>query len=100
MVFDKRFGAFGVNEDTKTLVSRNPMKYAKYGHLLQVISDVTFVTIGGYRDHYIPYCEKYQITSNEWRLLPSLNKARSLPGTAFLDNRFLYAIGGGIPRMK
>lgn len=87
-------------EKSKTLIFRSPMRYAKYHHRAQVINSKVFVTIGGkcgnnwYENIIIPHCEEYSIDNNKWNMLPSMQHARFMPGSAFLKGRFLYAIGG------
>eukprot|EP00826_Nyctotherus_ovalis_P004208 TRINITY_DN10890_c0_g3_i2.p1 TRINITY_DN10890_c0_g3~~TRINITY_DN10890_c0_g3_i2.p1 ORF type:complete len:260 (-),score=31.92 TRINITY_DN10890_c0_g3_i2:108-842(-) len=81
-------------EDNATLIPKAPMKYAKNHHRAQAIHSKAFVTTGGFDTFQVFYCEEYSVTRSEWRDLPSLNRARSNTATAFLNNRFLYAIGG------
>eukprot|EP00826_Nyctotherus_ovalis_P046179 TRINITY_DN5188_c0_g2_i4.p1 TRINITY_DN5188_c0_g2~~TRINITY_DN5188_c0_g2_i4.p1 ORF type:complete len:495 (-),score=79.64 TRINITY_DN5188_c0_g2_i4:88-1497(-) len=82
-------------EDTQSVVTKEPMKYAKCGHKAEPISSAEFVTIGGSDGNSsIAYCEKYSVAKNKWELLPSLNRARRFPATSFIKNKLLYAIGG------
>jgi len=82
-------------ESTQSLVPKMSMNYAKYAHSTQVISVDAFVALGGCDGNKAyAYCEEYSTYKNEWAILPSLNNARDAPGTLFLNNKYLYAIGG------
>eukprot|EP00826_Nyctotherus_ovalis_P036038 TRINITY_DN3158_c0_g1_i7.p1 TRINITY_DN3158_c0_g1~~TRINITY_DN3158_c0_g1_i7.p1 ORF type:complete len:240 (+),score=10.76 TRINITY_DN3158_c0_g1_i7:89-808(+) len=77
-----------------TLVPKNCMKYSKCLHRAQKINDKVFATIGGYHNDHLAYCEEYSIENDAWKTLPELIRKRASPGSVFLSNRFLYAIGG------
>jgi len=81
-------------EETQRLTPKEPMKYKKYYHKSQVYSKDEFLVIGGYDSTYISYCEQYNVSSNKWSLAPSLKIARECSGTAYLRNKYIYAIGG------
>jgi hypothetical protein len=55
----------------------------------------TFAVVGD-RDNSkgTAYCEEYSIVEDKWKELPMLNQGDSYYGTAFLNERYLYAIGG------
>ena len=63
-------------ERSEILTSKEPMKYTKYGHSVQLISTDSFVTVGGYNDNPLAYCEIYSIFRNKWSLIPTLNTSR------------------------
>ena len=81
-------------EHSQSLVSIEPMRYHKYCHSVEFVSDQAFVAIGGYNSKSMAYCEQYFILENKWSLLPSLNIARHSSAPAFIGTRYLYAIGG------
>ena len=82
-------------EETKSLVTKQSMKYARYHHSACIISSDSFVVVGGYNDSgTLSYCEEYSITENKWNDLPSLKVARYSLGMALINNKFLYVIGG------
>ena len=81
-------------KETSALVSKSPMKNCKYGHSLQGISKRLFTAIGGNNGGSMSCCEVYSIPDDKWEPLPSLNNARSWLATIYLNNKFLYAIGG------
>ena len=77
------------------MISKAPMKHAKYGHATESISLDKFISIGGYTGRVVMAdCEEYDVNANIWKSFPPLNKARSYIGTALLKDRYLYAIGG------
>lgn len=39
-------------------------------------------------------CEQYDVVTNKWRMLPSLNDSTCAPGLIVMDNRYLYKLGG------
>jgi len=81
-------------EETSALVNRSPMKNCKYAHSLQAINKELFTAIGGNNGKAMSCCEVYSIPDNKWELLPSLNNARIYPATLYLNDKFLYVIGG------
>jgi len=81
-------------EQTSALISKSPMKDYKYWHSLQDINRELFAAIGGYNEGVMSCCEVYSIPNDKWESLPSLNNARAYPATVYLNNKFLYAIGG------
>ena len=81
-------------ESSQTLTTKSPMIYNKVWHAIEVISDDKFVVTGGYNDVSLNYCEEYSLKKNKWYSFPSLNTARNTHTTAFVEKKFLYAIGG------
>jgi len=81
-------------ERTGSLVPKEPMLTPKCYHAIQTISNNVFVTVGGYFSTAIADCEEYSVLENKWSKLPTLNRARDSPGVAFLNYKYLYAIGG------
>eukprot|EP00826_Nyctotherus_ovalis_P025854 TRINITY_DN2006_c0_g3_i4.p1 TRINITY_DN2006_c0_g3~~TRINITY_DN2006_c0_g3_i4.p1 ORF type:complete len:466 (+),score=140.25 TRINITY_DN2006_c0_g3_i4:123-1520(+) len=81
-------------ERNVSLVTKKPMKYAKYRHKTEVLSRNTFMAIGGFDGKVsIARCEEYSVAEDRWTEAPALNKARYHTATALL-NGLLYAIGG------
>jgi len=72
------------------------------GSLIKPISSNTLVnvnntfiySIGGHNNDYVNYCEKYDITKNEWIHTRSLNEAKELVTAIFMQTRFIYSFGG------
>ena len=81
-------------EKSQELILKEPMAYSKNNHAVEPISNNTFITVGGFNKFALRYCEKYSILDNKWSLLPLLNIARYWIGTAFIQNKYVYAIGG------
>ena len=82
-------------EESQTLIAREHMNYSKCEHKAEPISFSDFVTVGGNDGNSsISYCEQYSLKHNKWLKMPSLNRSRRFPATAFLNNKYLYAIGG------
>lgn len=81
-------------ESDKRLIPGAEMTYAKFNHTTEVISTTEFVAIGGYNGQAMKCCEKYNTGDDEWALLPELNIPRYGLGSVFMQNTYLYAIGG------
>jgi len=45
-------------------------------------------------------CEKFDLKNYSWTELPELNDARSFPNCIFLENKFIYVIGGLIDHLS
>ncbi|MDR3544044.1 MAG: hypothetical protein P4L69_24275 [Desulfosporosinus sp.] len=82
--------------ETKGLVNKAPMNYAKSFHAMVAVSPTQFMTIGGYcGGPSMAYCEEYSIEQNTWKVMPSLNQGRQGACAALSgDCGYLYAIGG------
>eukprot|EP00826_Nyctotherus_ovalis_P035014 TRINITY_DN2965_c0_g1_i1.p1 TRINITY_DN2965_c0_g1~~TRINITY_DN2965_c0_g1_i1.p1 ORF type:complete len:475 (+),score=120.69 TRINITY_DN2965_c0_g1_i1:111-1535(+) len=82
-------------EETQSLALRAPMKYAKHQHRIESITGNSFVTVGGYNEvSSISRCEEYHIQKDRWTSLPDLSRVRYCAGTALVNGKYLYAIGG------
>ena len=84
-----------VFDTTKEIINKAPMKYSRYGHRAEPISVNEFIVMGGNNDTTtLSECEEYSIIDDEWKKIPSLNKPRYWHASVFMNERFLYVIGG------
>eukprot|EP00826_Nyctotherus_ovalis_P058874 TRINITY_DN8134_c0_g1_i17.p1 TRINITY_DN8134_c0_g1~~TRINITY_DN8134_c0_g1_i17.p1 ORF type:complete len:215 (+),score=87.06 TRINITY_DN8134_c0_g1_i17:25-645(+) len=62
----------------------------------QVLNNKEFVTIGGYSDTFkhLNDCDKYNIDSDSWENLPSLNEKKQSMAACLFQGREIYVIGG------
>ena len=65
-------------------------------HCLIGINDFIFA-ISGYKSKKV---EKYNINTNKWESLPEIEKSRSLPGCANVDDTFILIFGGLIDKTE
>eukprot|EP00826_Nyctotherus_ovalis_P032386 TRINITY_DN2609_c0_g1_i1.p1 TRINITY_DN2609_c0_g1~~TRINITY_DN2609_c0_g1_i1.p1 ORF type:complete len:191 (-),score=10.80 TRINITY_DN2609_c0_g1_i1:41-613(-) len=71
------------------------MKHNECKHRVQAINSRAFATVGGWHENKkLSYCEEYLTEDDKWNSLPPLCNERSSPGSVFLNERFLYAVGG------
>eukprot|EP00826_Nyctotherus_ovalis_P037295 TRINITY_DN3392_c0_g8_i4.p1 TRINITY_DN3392_c0_g8~~TRINITY_DN3392_c0_g8_i4.p1 ORF type:complete len:457 (-),score=44.80 TRINITY_DN3392_c0_g8_i4:937-2307(-) len=84
---------YELSKETECLIAVGSMKYEKCCHRTQVLSPLSFVSIGGRNESILSCCEEFFVMRNGWKDLPSLNKPRLSPATALLS-QYLYAIGG------
>lgn len=80
---------------TETLEPRADLKFGRYSHYFLAVSTDALAIIGGQTHHGVDKsCEKYDITSDAWTKMPSLNIPRANCAAALFGGQFLYVFGG------
>jgi len=50
--------------------------------------------LGGFNVSHYAECERYDVKKDEWKAIAPMNKARDGLSACFVDNLFIFVIGG------
>ena len=84
---------YEVDIDTGAVQKKADLIYKKYyTHLIHRRGFI--YSLGGFDGASKNICEKYNIESNEWTQIPSLNSAKYVVGGCVFNDRYIYIFGG------
>lgn len=80
---------------TAKIQTKAPMTLHRRNHGLLLIRNNAYA-IGGYNksSNILARCEKYNLSTDSWATIPSLNKERNFAACCVFSGRYLYVFGG------
>ena len=84
-----------LNEETMHFERMADMHYERDAHGLTSWKNRYIIAVGSWHgDNSTRTCEMYDVQTNKWEMLPSLDDETCAPGLVIIGDRYLYKIGG------